>query len=430
MNRMSRCAALMGTLLSLSVFAQECKVVSLYENGGEMGKMEDGKGTFPENPEWNANWGTLGEMKPPYIRLSGQKDNPSDWNGEFSFGKMPLKVSGGNLKMKLRSTRKGDARVWLTGDFGKSSSYAVTLEKDRTYSLEIPVSELAGDGVKNISRVGVGLVGVPAYQYTTLFVDDIFLTCGVSESDANSSVWSASGGNRSLPAELLEQSYSYSDVPPGTALREGKFMKSPTPETTPADGEDERRKLKESSGFDFVVSPLEYVQLKEFAVASELEPDKSRDGWFRCLYLVERNRLRDNVIANPKALFYEAKTFAAGNDHKAMPLLLANVDYGASLCADSLCSQTKVVPERLLLAGLPAASLRGSVLKLYYDSYFLTTNRKNFPGVEIYVDGVWQKMMPRTELELRFKSAGVQKIKVRLSEGGLTLEQNLFVEVK
>ena len=55
-SRMSRCAALIGTVLSLSSFAQVCNDVSLYKNG-EAGKMETAGMTFPESPEWSANWG-------------------------------------------------------------------------------------------------------------------------------------------------------------------------------------------------------------------------------------------------------------------------------------------------------------------------------------------------------------------------------------
>ena len=76
--RMSRCAALIGAVLSLSSFAQVCNDVSLYKNG-ETGKMETAGMTFPEAPEWSANWGVLSQggmeaLTPPYIRLSGQKE--------------------------------------------------------------------------------------------------------------------------------------------------------------------------------------------------------------------------------------------------------------------------------------------------------------------------------------------------------------------
>ena len=49
-SRMSRCAALMGTVLSLSSYAQVCQEISLYKNG-ESGKMETAGMTFPEAPE-------------------------------------------------------------------------------------------------------------------------------------------------------------------------------------------------------------------------------------------------------------------------------------------------------------------------------------------------------------------------------------------
>ena len=78
MNRITRCAALVGTVLSLSSFAQVCNEVSLYKNG-EAGKMETS--TFPEAPEWSANWGEMEALTPPYIRWSGVKDKAEDWTG-------------------------------------------------------------------------------------------------------------------------------------------------------------------------------------------------------------------------------------------------------------------------------------------------------------------------------------------------------------
>jgi hypothetical protein len=148
------------------------------------------------------------------------------------------------------------------------------------------------------------------------------------------------------------------------------------------------------------------------------------------MFFVERNRLKDSSIANPKALFYEAEIYAAGTDNRAMPLLLGNVDYAYRICADSVCGTRLFMNSRALLAGLPVATVSGSQLKLFYDPYFVTTNRRNLPKIEIWVNNQWKDFPPQSEMLVEFESAGIQHIKVRLTEGGLTVNQNIAVEVK
>ena len=74
--------------------------------------------------------------------------------------------------------------------------------------------------------------------------------------------------------------------------------------------------------------------------------------------------------------------------------------------------------------------LRGARLKIFYDPYFVSTNRKTLPKVEIYSDGKWNVLNANSSMELDFASAGAQKIQVRLSEGNLTVNQNIYVEVR
>lgn len=421
-NRMSRCAALIGTVLSLSAFAQECQEISLYKDGSEIGKMEEKSRTFPEAPEWATNWGNLDGMIPPYIRLSGQKDKRSDWTGELSFEQMPVNVKGGSLKLKLRSTQKARVGIWLAGDFGKSQTHTLIVEAGKTRSIEVPVASLVGYGTTKVSRIGVGLMDVPAYQYTTLFVDDIALSCGVPAATDRDGL-SAGSGTES-------DSYVYSDNETSSSARGGKFLESEVRETSAAYSDEKRKELSALTNLDFVVSLMEQNQILAHMGATSLTPKKSREGWFNNLYFIERNRLRDKVIANPKALFYEAEAFAASRENRETPLLLGNVDYGYESCVDTACSSTKILPSRLLTAGLPMAVVRGSKLLLHYDPYFVSSNRKNLPAVEIYTGGSWKKLNPKSSMEISFESAGLQKLQVRLTEGGLTVNQNLFVEVK
>jgi hypothetical protein len=77
--------ALAGALLALDGFAEECKGVALYSDGSDNGQMIETGRTFPESPEWKANWGNFDGMNAPYIRLSGMKNVQGDWKGLLSF---------------------------------------------------------------------------------------------------------------------------------------------------------------------------------------------------------------------------------------------------------------------------------------------------------------------------------------------------------
>jgi hypothetical protein len=401
--------------LSLSSFAQVCNEVSLYKNG-ETGKMESM--TFPEAPEWSANWGEMEALTPPYIRWSGMKDKAGDWTGLLSLSNLPVTVQGGNVKVKVRSTQKGKFGIWLAGAFGNSGIKFFDLDANRTYALNVAVEELLGGSPRSIEKIGVGLFDVPAHQYTTLFVDDVSLSCAqVAEIE-------------SVDDFIESFAYPFETVNVTGALRNGKFSSDTFPATTAAYAEDSRQKLKDSTQMKFVLSNDEFLRLANFVNANSLTPKQSREGWFRSMILVERNRLQDSLIANPKSLFYEAEAFAASTDNRLMPLLIGNVDFAYRACADSSCQKTVIQNSRSLLAGLPVAWVKGARLKVFYDPYFVSTNRKTLPKVEIYSAGKWNALNAESSLELEFESAGVQKIQVRLSEGGLTVNQNIFVEVR
>ncbi|MCQ2093183.1 MAG: hypothetical protein MJY85_10955 [Fibrobacter sp.] len=416
---MSRCATLIGTVLSLSSFAQDCQEVLLYKNG-ESGKIEDVMNTFPEKPEWVTNWGEMDGLKPPYIRFSGMKDRAGDWTGLLSFEALPQKVRGGNLKIKVRSSQKGKMGFWLQGVFGTSPLAFKSIDANKTATFEIPVANLVGNAAVLIEKIGVGLFDVPAYQYINLFVDDVALTC-VEKVSAQSNV---------TKVETAVQNYIYSDIDVRSAIREGKFSNSEFPEVSAAYSSEERLKLADSTKALIVVSESEHRQIASFVKDVSLTPLRSSKGWYRNMFYLARNRLREDVIANPKALFYEAGIFTAEEDNRAMPILIGNVDYAYRVCADTACDTNTLLNSRMLQAGLPSATVRGSKLRLHYDPYFVSTNRSSLPSLEVYANGSWNTVAPKSELEVLFNAAGVQKLPVRLSEGGLVVEQNLYVEVK
>lgn len=415
-NRMSRCVALMGTVCSLSGFAQVCNEIPLYR-GGETGSMEQGM-TFPEAPEWSTNWGDMGSLVPPYIRWSGMKNSSGNWTGTMVLSGLPAYVQGGNLKVDVRASQNVKVGFWLEGDFGKSPVHYQDLAANISKTVTVPLAGLIGSSRALVQKMGVGLFGVPANQYTNFFMDNVSLSCGVS---------GEAGGSLLSSGEI---EFPYSEVSPASPRRESRFLHSSASATSAAYSDEDRQRIADSTRKMFVLNEAEHLQIVRYVESDSLTALQSRNGWFRSMYLIERNRLKDSVIANPKTLFYEAGAFAANAENDAMPILVGNVDYGYRVCADTSCGKMAILDGRALLAGLPSATTSGSVLKLYYDPYFITTNRGGIPKVEILDNGVWKEIPQKSEYKVMFNSAGVQNIKVRLSEGGLTINQTLVVEVK
>jgi len=418
--------ALMGALFALNGFADECKDVVLYSNGNDNGQMVESGMTFPELPEWKTNWGNLDGMEPPYIRLSGMKNLQDDWKGLLSFQSLPQHVDGGVLRLKVHATQNASFGVWLVNSSGKSNVHYVGLTANRTQSLEIPLVNLGVTGAVDVMNVGVGLFHVPQYQYTTLFIDDVGFSCvknciGSSSSAMSSSSFGANG-------DSLE--YEFSNVESWSEKRDARYLPSLESNFTAAYSEQQRDSLLLRTNSDFVVDELEHLKIVNTVRATDVSPKKSRTSWYDNLYSVVRNRLRDNVVANPKQLYFEAEAIAATSDYTVIPLLVADLDYAYSACADSLCSSVQIVNAHLLEAGLPTSFVRGSKVSILLDPYFVVTKQRSLPSISVCVSGKCKTLPMKGRLDLEFPSVGKQKIVVKMNRGGQTVEQNLFVEVK
>ena len=425
-NRMCKGIALMGALFALNGFADECKDVVLYSNGNDNGQMVESGMTFPELPEWKTNWGNLDGMEPPYIRLSGMKNLQDDWKGLLSFQSLPQHVDGGVLRLKVHATQNASFGVWLVNSSGKSNVHYVGLTANRTQSLEIPLVNLGVTGAVDVMNVGVGLFHVPQYQYTTLFIDDVGFSCvknciGSSSSAMSSSSFGANG-------DSLE--YEFSNVESWSEKRDARYLPSLESNFTAAYSEQQRDSLLLRTNSDFVVDELEHLKIVNTVRATDVSPKKSRTSWYDNLYSVVRNRLRDNVVANPKQLYFEAEAIAATSDYTVIPLLVADLDYAYSACADSLCSSVQIVNAHLLEAGLPTSFVRGSKVSILLDPYFVVTKQRSLPSISVCVSGKCKTLPMKGRLDLEFPSVGKQKIVVKMNRGGQTVEQNLFVEVK
>lgn len=403
-------------LMAVAANAKVCEEGVLYSGINTPGQMNRSVSTFPEAPEWVANWGDLGNMKAPYIRLSGMKNVKNDWIGAFEFKALPMKVDGGSLRLKVRSTQKVNLGVWLSSSNGSGGVVFNNVPANSTRSLEIPVEKLLGNGTHQVEKVWLGLFDVPAYQYTTLFIDDVAFSCLASV--------------KASVAEEKSEEYVSTKTDPASPVREPYFVSTSVGPTSAAYSNEERAKMADSTKEMFVLDLLDHMQIRASLSVEESSPSVSRRQWYRNMYLVDRCRLRDSVIANGKAVFDEASAFAAAADFAVMPLLVADVDYAYRACQDTSCMTTKLMNARLMQAGLPSSFVRGSKLRLVYDPYFTVMQKRNLPSVEVCVSGKCEKMAPGGMADFEFESAGVQKISVTLSSEGKTQRQNLFVEVK
>ena len=212
--------------------------------------------------------------------------------------------------------------------------------------------------------------------------------------------------------------------------REARLLPALEPEFSAAYTPQERNSLISTVNADFLVNELEHLKIVNSIRASEMSAKKSRLTWYDNMYSVVRNRLRENAVANPKQLYFEAEAIAANSDYTVIPLLVADLDYVYKACADETCGSTQNVNAHLLMAGLPTSFVRGSKISLVLDPYFVVTKQRELPSVSVCISGTCKSISSKERIELEFPSSGLQKIVVKLKSGMHNVEQNLFVEVK
>ena len=426
-NRILKGAVLAGLVWASAGNAENCKEAVLYDGSNNNGQMENTGRTFPEAPEWRANWGDFENMKSPYIRLSGIKNGKADWTGTLALGDLPATTAGGTFSITVRSTQAGKFGVWLQGASGTGNVSFHTLKANSTKVITLPVRDMLGNANAIVNKVGIGLFGVPAYQYTTLFVDNIKLSC-TGETGNVSSAGSEVATSSVTNAGNEGAGYFFRDVNPASSTR--TFYTEPVPDAKKALGEESRSELSRRTSRQFVLTEQEHRQVVKFQTATSLTPQESRDGWYKSMFTVDRNRLKDSVIASPKNLFLEAGDIAASTGKRTVPVLVTDVDYAIKHYTDTTFTKTELEDFHLLLAGFPISAVYGSRVTFVYDPYFVATTRSNLPDMEICVKGKCTAVAPRSFTEIEFDSAGEQTVTVKLSSDGVTVKQNLKLEVK
>ena len=356
-------------------------------------------------------------MEPPYIRLSGQKNAKGDWTGALVF---PQEASArdGTVHLDVRATQNVKFGLWLDSGLGGGKKFSRDLKANETASLDIPMDQIALDGVSGVKKLWIGLLGVPAYQYTTLFIDNVSVACPagtaavMSQSDAGDVPYVFLGGDASSPE------------------RQSLWNGESVPEASPRYADAEKAELQKAAKFSFVLGDQEHERILRFLQSDSLTPKQSREGWYNIMYFVNRSRIKDRAVANPKQLYLDAGSIAAMHEMRVFPLLVANVDYHYAVCMDSLCGTTGLEDYHLLAAGIPVPYVKGSKIRVVYDSFFVVTDKKGLPEIDVCLAGKCKRVEPNAETEIEFPSAGIQKMAVKLHYGATTVQQTLSLEVK
>jgi hypothetical protein len=173
--------------------------VILYNGSGNENPLMETPSTWPEPPEYYANWGVFDGMEPPYIRLSGQSGESRDWAVALTFANLPAAVSGGSLQMHIRAASSASVSVWLETSTGNGPAKTYSLTANQTSSLDISLSDLGIALPAVVSKMHLRLNQVPANQHTTVFLDNIMFsgTANPGSSNADNSSSSFSSGTSS-----------------------------------------------------------------------------------------------------------------------------------------------------------------------------------------------------------------------------------------
>lgn len=426
----------LGTLVSASIAVAapgDCVDSELYSGlASQSVFMDEVSRTWPEAPEYFTNWGMLDGMQPPYIRLSGQRDVVQDWKGVLHFSNYV--VNGGNLQLQVYATVAVELAVSVITSEGESTGKIIAIEGLKTKDLSIPLSELGVSTPIQIEGVAVALIQVPKSQYTTVFFDDVRLTCAQSiEEDPENS--------DEHPAKLLADSYLFIPVNASSAER----IESPTtfiPDYAYSiKSNAELEYQRPLSATKIVVSATEHEELIASFLVNPESPKASVDLWSDNLHELSKARLQDSVIANPSEMVQLADFVAADANHQLVPLLIADVDYEAMPCdavQDSLqseylpsCEGLPLERDRYSHVALPVARLNGSKIAFVYDPQFLVTNRtESLPIIEAFISDEWVTMDPSSTTVVEFSQAGINQIRFRLRRGSHVTENFVLVEVQ
>ncbi len=422
LNRVFICVWFTCIVLASSIHSAECKSISLYSsNNPSPGFLTNS--SFPENPEWQANWGKLGEMEPPYIRFSGQHNQTKNWKAVISFPQMPFYVSSGFLELKVRATQKVQIKIVLEQAENNGLAYTTSINANQTHKLEIPISSLLSKSSLIVKGVSIELIQIPANQYTTLFLDDISFSCTSTTPITNTVLKSSD--------TLFVFSETIAEKAARTPLDTGAM---PISYALKKHSDSAQIVLRSLSENQIVMTENEHHILQAKVLEKPSSPKQSWKSWNECLYYINKNRLNDSLFANPKVLFREANNFSASYNYQVIPILVGLFNYDYYLCnqknSDSICIQKHLESSKIMVSGFSSSFIYGSKVEFILDPYFITTNQKTMPEIELFLHNQWVSLKIRSRITHSFDSLGLHSIPVKLYHGSDIIETTLLLEVR
>lgn len=424
LNRVFNCVWITCIALATSIYAAECKSISIYSSTNPtIGSIKSS--TFPEPPEWRTNWGNQGQMKPPYIRFSGQHNQLKTWESVLSFPQLPLTVRGGYLELQVHASNQVLFKVGLLENGASGPKQSFKLNANQTQLLKIPLTNLSSKESPVIEGILIELSQVPAYQYNTLFLGSISFSCAQTSTEK--------------PTSLTETELSFEFPFTETEAKKAERVifdleAAPIGYALKKHSDSAQLVLKGKSVSQVVLSEEEHLILQKMTSEPISSSKQSWKNWNQSLYYISQNRLADSLFANPKTLFRQANETAASYNYEVLPLLVGSFNYDYFVCeeknATGTCIREHLENAQLLVAGLASSFAYRSSFELVLDPYFVTTNQNTIPEVEVLIKKEWKPLKLKSRLSVTFDSLGEHSIPIRLRYGSKVVETTLLLEVR
>ena len=83
-----------------------------------------------------------------------------------------------------------------------------------------------------------------------------------------------------------------------------------------------------------------------------------------------------------------------------------------------------------MVSGFSSSFIYGSKVEFILDPYFITTNQKTMPEIELFLHNQWVSLKIRSRITHSFDSLGLHSIPVKLYHGSDIIETTLLLEVR
>jgi len=422
-------------VLALQTWGATCATKILYQGADdEVGAMDEATRTWPEAPEFKANWGDQGNgMLPPYFRLSGSINSTKNWTGAMNFGTLPATMEGGSLSFQIKATNAAvNLTYWVSNGNGSSTKIHQSIAANTVTQASASIAELGISAGFSVERLWLQLDQVPAGQYSHVLFDNITLSC------AGSTTSSTTGTEAEIVVgdtvdHLLDQValYPLVQINPQLPARIVADSSSITSYAMPLHKGDSLGAIWNAmSPTGIVLWGDVSASLLAARSTPPIDPQTSITLWRENLFTLAQGALRDSLFANPRELYSQGFRAAMQSEFRVLPLLIADLDYDEAYCDTTPdCSTISLMPNRFVQIALPETEIPALTFAIVYDPYFVTTNHTALGSIQVSMAGKTQTLQPGDYMQLTIPSAETQIVTFRYTQGGKVFTNQIRVEV-